>query len=46
MKGCRKELNPYTLCGDIGFNNKILLCKECEAKEDVVCEPSEVEDDK
>ena len=34
MKGCRKELSPYTLCGDIGFNNKILLCKEREAKED------------
>ena len=28
--GCRKELSPYTLCGDIGFNNKILLCKDCE----------------
>jgi len=29
-KGCRKELTPYTLCGDIGFNNKILLCDNCE----------------
>ena len=31
MVGCRKEINPYALCGDIGFNNKILLCDECDA---------------
>ena len=33
--GCRKELNAYTLCGDIGFNNKILLCDECDANQEV-----------
>ena len=29
MKGCRKELTPYTLCGDIGFDDKIQLCDDC-----------------
>ena len=30
ITGCGKAINPHRVCGDISFNNKLILCKECE----------------
>ena len=32
MKGCRRDLTPYTLCGDTVFDDNIQLCNDCEKK--------------
>lgn len=31
--GCRRDLTPYTLCGDTGFGDEIQLCNDCKKKD-------------
>ena len=33
MVGCRKLLTADKTCGDITFDNRIILCKDCERDE-------------
>ena len=30
--GCNKNINPHRTCGDVSFNNKIILCEDCHNK--------------